>query len=128
MQQAKITTDYRAVTQAAKARAEKAKVPTAAIELADGTIITSETTPLLGTSAALLLNATKHLAGIDHKVKLIPKEMIEPIQQMKVNLLSGNNPRLHTDEVLVALAMLSKDDENCKKALEQLIILRNKRK
>lgn len=124
MQQAKITTDYRAVTQAAKARAEKAKVPTAAIELADGTIITSETTPLLGTSAALLLNATKHLAGIDHKVKLIPKEMIEPIQQMKVNLLSGNNPRLHTDEVLVALAMLSKDDENCKKALEQLANLK----
>ena len=50
--------------------------------------------------------------------------MIEPIQQMKVNLLSGNNPRLHTDEVLVALAMLSKDDENCKKALEQLANLK----
>ena len=124
MQQAKISTDFRAVTQAAKARAEKEKVPTAAIELADGTIITSKTTPLLGTSAALLLNATKHLAGIDHKVKLIPKEMIEPIQQMKVELLSGNNPRLHTDEVLVALAMLSKDDENCKKALEQLANLK----
>ncbi|MBP5330175.1 MAG: DUF1846 domain-containing protein [Spirochaetaceae bacterium] len=120
MQQAKITTDYRKVTVAAKERAAKSKVPSAAIELEDGTIITSETSSLLGTSAALILNATKHLAGIDHKLKLIPKEMIEPIQNMKVSYLKGNNPRLHTDEVLVALAMLSKDDENCRKALEQL--------
>ena len=90
------------------------------IELSDGTIITSETTSLFGTSAALLLNATKHLAGIDHSVKLIPSSMIEPIQNMKVSYLRGNNPRLHTDEVLVALAMLSKDDENCRRAIEQL--------
>ena len=120
MQQAKITTDNRKVTVAAKQRGAKSGVPTAAIELEDGTIITSETTELLGTSAALILNATKHLAGIDHKVKLIPKNMIEPIQKMKVSYLKGNNPRLHTDEVLVALAMLSLNDENCKKALEQL--------
>ncbi len=121
MKQAKITTDDRKVTIAAKERAEKSKVPSAAIELSDGTIITSETTALLGTSAALILNAAKHLAGIEHKVKLIPKEMIEPIQNMKVNYLKGNNPRLHTDEVLVALSMLSNNDENCKKALEQLV-------
>ena len=120
MRQANITTDYRKVTVAAKERALKSKVPSAAIELEDGTIITSETSSLLGTSAALLLNATKHLAGIDHKLKLIPKEMIEPIQNMKVSYLKGNNPRLHTDEVLVALAMLSKNDENCLRALEQL--------
>ena len=120
MKQAGVTADDRKVTIAAKERAAKSKVPSAAIELSDGTIITSETTDLLGTSAALLLNATKHLAGIDHKVKLIPKEMIEPIQKMKVTYLKGNNPRLHTDEVLVALAMLSKDDENCRLAMEQL--------
>ncbi|MCQ2225382.1 MAG: DUF1846 domain-containing protein [Paludibacteraceae bacterium] len=120
MQQVKVTIDDRKVTVAAKARAKKSEAPTAAIELADGTIITSETTSLLGTCAALLLNATKHLAGIDHKVKLIPSDMIEPIQSMKVNCLKGKNPRLHTDEVLVALAMLSKSDENCKKALDQL--------
>ena len=124
MKQAGVTTDDRKVTIAAKERAAKSKVPSAAIELADGTIITSQTSELLGTSAALLLNATKHLAGIDHKVKLIPKEMIEPIQQMKVTYLKGNNPRLHTDEVLVALAMLSKTDENCKKAVEQLTQLK----
>ena len=120
MKQAGVTTDDRKVTIAAKERAAKSKVPSAAIELEDGTIITSETSDLLGTSAALLLNATKHLAGIDHKEKLIPKEMIEPIQKMKVTYLKGNNPRLHTDEVLVALAMLSKDDESCRLAMEQL--------
>lgn len=120
MKQAKITTDDRLVTVAAKERAERSKVPSAAIELMDGTIITSETSELLGTSAALILNAIKHLAGIEHKVKLIPKNMIEPIQNMKVNYLKGNNPRLHTDEVLVALSMLSLNDENCKKAIEQL--------
>ncbi len=120
MNQENITTDYRKVTVAAKERVAKSKVPSAAIELADGSIITSETSDLLGTCAALILNAAKHLAGIDHKVKLIPKEMIEPIQKMKVTYLNGKNPRLHTDEVLVALAMLSKNDENCRKALETL--------
>ena len=120
MKQTGVTTDDRKVTVAAKERCKKSGVHSAAIELADGTIITSETSDLLGTSAALILNATKHLAGIDHKEKLIPKEMIEPIQKMKVKYLAGNNPRLHTDEVLVALSMLSNTDENCKKALEQL--------
>ena len=120
MKQTGVTTDDRKVTVAAKERCKKSGVHSAAIELADGTIITSETSDLLGTSAALILNATKHLAGINHKVKLIPKEMIEPIQKMKVTYLAGNNPRLHTDEVLVALSMLSNTDENCKKALEQL--------
>lgn len=120
MKQTGVTTDDRKVTVAAKERCKKSGVHSAAIELADGTIITSETSDLLGTSAALILNATKHLAGINHKEKLIPKEMIEPIQKMKVTYLAGNNPRLHTDEVLVALSMLSNTDENCKKALEQL--------
>ena len=124
MQKENISTNDRHVTVAAKERAAKDKVICAAIELADGTIITSATSDLLGTSAALILNATKHLAGIEHKVKLIPKEMIEPIQRMKVTYLSGNNPRLHTDEVLVALAMLSREDENCRRALDQLPNLR----
>jgi uncharacterized protein (UPF0371 family) len=124
MQQAKISTTDRKTTVAAKIRCEKTKNPAAAIELPDGTIITSKTSELLGTCAALILNVTKHLAGIDHKVKLIPAEMIEPIQNMKVSYLHGKNPRLHTDEVLVALAMLSLHDENCKKALAQLPNLR----
>lgn len=117
---AQITLDNRKCIQAARQRKEETGVASAAIELADGTIITAKTSPLLGPSAALLLNATKHLAGIDHNVKLIPQEMIEPIQNTKVSILHGHNPRLHTDEVLVALSMLSLHDENCKKALECL--------
>lgn len=120
MKQAKIVPEDRKVVAPANERGAKAGAPAAAIELTDGTIITSETSNLLGTCAALILNATKYLAGIDHKVKLIPKDMIEPIQDMKINYLKGNNPRLHTDEVLVALAMLSPTNENCKKAIEQL--------
>ncbi len=120
MKQAKLTTEYRRTTVAAKERRELSGVPTAAIELRDGTIITSRTSPLLGPSAALILNATKHLAGIPHEVKLIPEEMIAPIQKTKVDYLHGNNPRLHTDEVLVALSMLSNQDMNCRRALQQL--------
>ena len=71
-----------------------------------------------------MLNVTKHLAGIDHETKLIPQSMIEPIQHTKVSYLGGHNPRLHTDEVLVALSVLSQVDENCRHALEQLPKLR----
>ena len=124
LKQAGITTDDRRCTVAAKERKARSGVHAAAIELADGTLITSETSPLLGPSAALLLNATKHLAGIDHSVKLIPQEMIEPIQKTKIEYLGGNNPRLHTDEVLVALSVLSRHDDRCRRALTQLPELR----
>ena len=120
MKQAKLTTDDRKTTVAAHTKKERSGQHSAAIELHDGTIITARTSELLGPSAALILNATKHLANIADEVKLIPEEMISPIQKTKVEFLHGNNPRLHTDEVLVALSMLSKDDENCRKSLEQL--------
>ena len=118
--QAKITTAYRRVTVAAAAKQELTGHTAAAMELEDGTIITAKSSPLLGCSAALLLNATKHLAGIPHEAKLIPQSLIEPIQKTKIEYLGGKNPRLHTDEVLVALSMLSKDDDQCRRALEQL--------
>ena len=120
MKQAKITTDDRKTTIAARERKAQENQHCGAIELEDGTIITAHASALLGSSAALILNATKHLAGIGHEVKLIPQAMIEPIQTTKVDLLHGKNPRLHTDEVLVALSMLSLWDENCKKALDCL--------
>ncbi len=124
--QAGINTAYRKTTVAAKERREQSlgERATAAIELADGTIITSEESTLLGPSAALILNATKYLAGIDHSLKLIPEELIEPIQKTKTDYLGGNNPRLHTDEVLVALSVLSPHDEGCRLALEHLPDLR----
>ncbi|MDD6773154.1 MAG: DUF1846 domain-containing protein [Bacteroidales bacterium] len=120
LKQEKLSTDYRKTTVAAKERAEKSGTPSSAIALQDGTIITAQSSPLLGSSAALLINATKHLAGIDHQTRLIPQSMIEPIQKTKVQYLHGNNPRLHTDEVLVALSVLSRQDDNCRKALSQL--------
>lgn len=120
MKQAKITTDDRKVTIAANERAAKLGVPTAAIELADGRIITSKTTDLLGASAAVLLNAVKVLGGIDHDTHLISPTAIEPIQELKVKYLGGKNPRLHTDEVLIALSLAALTDENAKIAISQL--------
>ena len=122
--QAKITTAFRPVTTAAYEKKLETGVQAAAIELEDGTIITAKSTPLLGCSAALLLNATKYLAEIDHEAKLIPQSLIEPVQKTKIEYLGGKNPRLHTDEVLVALSVLSTHDENCRRALEQLPKLR----
>ena len=122
--QAKIDTDYRKCTVAAKERLKETGVPCSAIELQDGNIITASSSPLLGTCASLLLNATKHLAGIDHSVKLISQELIEPIQKTKTEYLGGHNPRLHTDEVLVALSVLSQNDANCRRALAMLPLLR----
>ena len=122
LRQAGITTDFRRTTVAARKRKEESENgdACAAIELNDGTIITSGSSELLGCSAALLLNATKYLAGIDHQMKLIPQSMIVPIQRMKIEGLQGHNPRLHTDEVLVALAVLSTQDENCRRAIDAL--------
>ena len=120
MKMDKIVPEDRKAVTAARRRKELSGMPASAIELADGTLITAETSELLGPSAALLLNATKHLAGIDHAVQLIPQEMIEPIQKMKVSFLHGKNPRLHTDEVLVALSLLSVNDDTCRRALECL--------
>ena len=122
--QAKIDKNYRKVVGAALRRKEETGHTSAAIELADGTIITGGSSPLLGASAALLLNTTKYLAGIDHELKLIPQEMIEPIQKTKVEFLKGRNPRLHTDEVLLALSMLSLSDDNCRRALDTLPLLK----
>ena len=120
MKRAGIRTEDRRSTVAAHQRKESSGVDSAAIELEDGTLISAETSPLLGPSAALILNAAKRLAGIDHSVKLIPESMINPIQKTKVSYLHGHNPRLHTDEVLVALSMLSTTDDNCRRALETL--------
>ena len=119
-----INTAYRKCTVAARERMEQTLgKPAAAIELADGTIITAKSSPLLGPSAALLLNATKHLAGIDHSLRLIPEEMVRPIQHTKTTYLKAHNPRLHTDEVLVALSVLSLHDDNCRRAIECLPLL-----
>ncbi len=120
MNQAHITIDARKVVQAALNRAKQTKAPAAALELEDGTIITGKTTPLLGASSALLLNALKTLAGLDDELHLISPTVIEPIQKLKTEYLGSKNPRLHTDEVLIALSMCAATDMNAQLALEQI--------
>ena len=124
LKQAKVGVDYRRPVAAARERAEKSGNACSAMEMPDGTIITAESSDLLGPSSALILNAIKHLAGIDHSVKLIPQEMITPIQHTKIAYLRSKNRRLHSDEVLVALSVLSTTDERCRRALEVLPELR----
>ncbi len=120
MNQANITVHDRPVVDAALKRAEETGGPAAAMELPDGRIITGKTTNLLGASAALLLNALKELAGIDHKRHVISPAAIEPIQRLKVNYLGSKNPRLHTDEVLIALSVSAATDEFAQRALDQI--------
>lgn len=94
--------------------------PGCAIELHDGTIVQGKTSPLLGCSAAMLLNALKQLAGIDPDVHLLSPESIEPIQTLKTQHLGSRNPRLHTDEVLIALSVSASSSVYARRALEQL--------
>ena len=124
MKQAGITPDNRPVISAARVKAEATGEPAAAIELPDGRIITGRTSELLGASSAMLLNALKALAGIEDSALLIIPSTINPIQDLKVQYLGNKNPRLHTDEVLLALSISASSDEKAKKALEQLPNLR----
>ena len=124
MKQAGVTTANRPVVHAALLKAEVTGAPAAAIELPDGRIVTGKTSELLGASAAVLLNAVKTLGGIPDEIKLISPTVIEPVQALKINYLGSKNPRLHTDEILIALSMNAASDPNAAKALEQLKKLR----
>mgnify|MGYP000324942347 FL=1 len=120
MKQAGTSIADRTVVAAANRRAEETGDPAVAIELPDGTIVTGKTSALLGASSAMLLNALKKLAGIAKEVKLIAPEIIEPIQKLKVGHLGNRNPRLHTDEVLIALSICAVNEPKAALALKQL--------
>jgi uncharacterized protein (UPF0371 family) len=120
MSRAGCSTEDRAVVAPALAVEERTGEPASAIELADGSIVTGKTSDLLGCSAAMLLNALKHLAGLDDAVHLLSPASIEPIQTLKTEHLGSRNPRLHTDEVLIALSVSAATDENARRALGQL--------
>ena len=124
MEQADIQPENRPVIKAALKRAKETDGPANAIELHDGTIVTGKTTALLGASSAMILNALKHLAGIPKETLLIPKEVIEPVQELKTDYLGNKNPLLHVDEILIALCVSAVTDPAAKKALEQLSSLR----
>ena len=115
-----ITVSDRKVAVKALERAQQTGGPAAALELEDGRIITGKTSNLLGASAALLVNVLKELAGIDHNVHIISPEAIEPIQKLKVDYLNSKNPRLHTDEILIALSASAAVNPIAELALSQL--------
>lgn len=119
-----ISPKNRPVVGAALKRAEETGGPTVAIELNDGRIITGKTTPLLGAAAALLLNALKELGGIKHDMHLISPIVIKPIQILKTEHLGNHNPRLHTDEILIALSICATTNPTAAQAIEQLAKLR----
>lgn len=125
MKQAGIDENSRKCTAAARELAEKTGQPAAAAELCDGTVVTGKTSALLGCASATLINALKHLAGIDDEALLIGPDIIKPIQELKVNHLRNKNPRLHTDEVLIALSISAVTDKNAAAAIAQLCNLKN---
>ncbi len=120
MNQAGVKANDRKTVAAALAKEAATGDTAAAMELSDGTIVTGKTSELLGASSAMLLNALKTLAGIDDDVLLIAPSVIEPIQALKTRHLGNANPRLHTDEVLIALSICAATNGTAKKALDQL--------
>ena len=115
-----ISVKDRPIVAAALAKAEATGAPAAAIQLEDGKIITGKTSSLLGASSSMLLNVLKELGGIPDDIDLLSPTIIEPIQRMKTEMLGNHNPRLHTDEVLIALSICAATNSTAKKALDQV--------
>ena len=124
LKQAHASLDDRKVVPASLAKEQETGAPAAALELPDERIVYGKTSDLLGASSALLLNALKELAGIDHEHHVISPEAIHPIQELKTKYLGSKNPRLHTDETLIALSVSAADNPEARKALEQLHTLK----
>ena len=124
LQQAHAEITDRKVVPAALEKEKETNGPAAAMELPDGRIVCGKTSDLLGASAALLLNALKELAGVDHEQHVISPDAIHPIQQLKTKYLGSKNPRLHIDEILIALSMSAATSDAARLALEQIPNLR----
>ena len=125
MNDAGITINDRAVVTAALDKSEASGTPSVALELADGTMVTGRTSDLLGASSAALINAFKHLARINHQVRIISPLLIEQVQKLKVGFLGNINPRMHMDELLIALAATAPTNPTVELALDQLPKLQN---
>jgi len=119
-----ITKELRPVVDVALNKAEETGAPAVAIQMPDGAIVTGKTSSLLGASAAAILNALKHLAGISDDVTLISPAVIEPIQELKTKVMGNHNPRLHTDEILIALSISAVTSPTAALAMSQIEKLR----
>ncbi len=115
-----ITVAERPVIEAAQNKAQQTGVPATAIQLEDGTVITGKRSNLLRATSAMMLNALKYLAGIADEIDLLPKEIIQPISDLKMGYLGSSNPRLNLDEILQALSLVAVNDEKAAAALAQL--------
>ncbi len=124
MKRCNTSTKERKVVSHALLKAEQTGNPAVAMELPDGTIVTGKTSDLLGASSACLLNALKALAGLPKEMLLFNREIVEPIQHLKLDFMGSKNPRLHTDETLIALSICSVNVPNAALAMEQLSYLR----
>ena len=124
MKQAGIDVTYRKVVNTVRQRMTETDRPVVAAELPSGTVIEGKASPLLTASSAMLLNALKTLAGIDDNAMLISPDVIKSMQRLKVDYLGNKNPRLHLDEMLVALAIMANHDPQAEKALSALPLLR----
>ena len=124
MKKAEVSADDRKVIAKALEKERETGSPAAALMLPDGAIVTGRTSDLLGASSALILNALKTLAGIEDSVHLISPNVIEPIQLLKTKHFGNRNPRLHTDEALLALSICAATDERAELAMQQLSKLR----
>ena len=120
MNQSAINIKQRKCIQAALDRATETEGPATAIELCDGRMVTGKTSALLGASSSVLINAIKVLAGIDQELDIISHDVLEPVQKLKIENLGNHNPRLHTDEVLIALAITAASSEPAKRAMDCL--------
>ena len=120
MNQLGISVDDRAPVKAALEKAEATGAPASAIELDSGEVITGKTSALLGASSAMLINVIKKLANIPDEIPLLSPAIIEPIQRLKIDNMGNHNPRLHVDEVLIALSICAATNPVAKRALEQL--------
>ena len=119
-----VSSSMRMVVAASLARADETGNPAAAMELPDGRIVTGKTTPLLGAASAALLNAIKVYSNIEKPIKLIDPKIIEPVQELKIKTLGNNNPRLHSDETLIALSISANSNSAAEVAYANLGCLR----
>ena len=124
MKQAEVCVEDRSVVRAAKEKAEETEAPACAIELPNGKIVTGRTSALLGATSAALLNALKAVRGLSEEIHVISPDVIEPLQGLKTNHFGSKNPRLHTDETLIALSICAANDPIAKDMLDGLSALK----
>lgn len=124
MKKAGIDKNYSPARSAALTREQLTGGPVGAMVMPDGSVVTGKTSTRLGAASSLIMNALKHVSGVDLELEVISDEAIEPISKLKTHFLGSKNPRLHTDETLMALSITSATSETAARVLSGLEQLR----